>query len=65
MFSFGSFLRVISPLLFQGFEIYKNRKNDRAIRDLEKKVKSLRILVGSLTAIIVSLVIWILWHLRT
>lgn len=65
MLSLGSLLRIISPLLFQGFELYKNRKDNRAIRDLEEKVKALRILVGCLTLIIVSMLAWILWHLRS
>ena len=65
MFSLGSLLRIISPLLFQGFEIYKNWKDNRVIRDLERKVKSLRILVGILMVIIISMMAWILWHGRT
>ncbi len=62
MFSLGSLFRVISPLLFQGFEIYKNWKDNQVIRDLQRKVKSLRILVGCLTLVIVSLLAWILWR---
>jgi hypothetical protein len=58
------FLLKISPLLFQGFEIYKNWKDNQVIRDLEKKVKTLRILVGILTVIILLMLIWMLWHLR-
>jgi hypothetical protein len=64
MFSLGSVLRVISSLLFQGFEIYKNRKDQKAIQDLESKVKYLRILVGILTVIIVLMLSWMLWPVR-
>ena len=62
MFSFGSLLRIISPLLFQGFEVYKNWKDNRVIHDLQKKVKSLRILVGVLIVIIISMLFFC--HLR-
>jgi hypothetical protein len=60
MLGLGSLLRLLSPLLFQGFEIYKNWKNNRVIRDLERKVKSLRVLAGILMVVILFLLGWIL-----
>lgn len=57
MFGLGSLVRIISPLLFQGFEIYKNWKDNRVIRDLQRKVKTLRILVGALAMVILLMLV--------
>lgn len=57
-----NFLLKISSVLFQGVETYKKWKDDRVIRDLEKKVKYLRILIGGLFIIIILMLIWILRH---
>lgn len=60
----GLLIKIIGPLLFQGFEIYKNRRDDRVIRSLQKKVKILRIITIGLTLILISMGIWIFSLLR-
>jgi hypothetical protein len=62
MFTWGFWTKIFSPLLLQGVEIYKNIKDNRVIQDLQRKIKILRILVGSLTAIILLLMAWMIWH---
>jgi hypothetical protein len=58
MFSLGSLLRSLSPLLFQGFGIYQNWKDKRVIHDLQGKIKSLRILVAAMAGVLILMLAW-------
>jgi hypothetical protein len=60
MFGLGSLVRILGPLFFQGFEIYKNWKDNQVIHDLQRKVKTLRILAGTLAAVILLMLVWVI-----